>query len=34
MTLMTQPGPTCGIMPLGGPVVLTTRGLRWNLSKY
>lgn len=21
-------------MPLGGPIVLTTRGLRWNLSKY
>ncbi|CAO3674571.1 unnamed protein product [Umbelopsis ramanniana] len=27
-------GPTCGIMPLGGPIVLTTRGLRWNLTDY
>ncbi|KAG2174131.1 hypothetical protein INT43_004151 [Umbelopsis isabellina] len=27
-------GPTCGVMPLGGPVRLTTRGLKWNLTDY
>ncbi|KAJ1876276.1 thiamine pyrophosphokinase [Coemansia sp. RSA 1722] len=27
-------GPTCGILPLAGETVLTTRGLRWNLSGH
>lgn len=27
-------GPTCGVMPLGGPIRLTTRGLKWNLTDY
>ncbi|KAM3583213.1 thiamine pyrophosphokinase [Umbelopsis sp. WA50703] len=27
-------GPTCGVMPLGGPVRLTTRGLKWNLTDF
>ncbi|KAJ2412540.1 thiamine pyrophosphokinase [Coemansia sp. RSA 2530] len=27
-------GPTCGILPLMGESVLTTRGLRWNLDRY
>uniref|UniRef100_A0A061S914 Thiamine pyrophosphokinase n=1 Tax=Tetraselmis sp. GSL018 TaxID=582737 RepID=A0A061S914_9CHLO len=25
-------GPTCGLIPLGGPVRATTTGLRWNLD--
>ncbi|OBZ84295.1 Thiamin pyrophosphokinase 1 [Choanephora cucurbitarum] len=25
-------GPTCGIMPMGAPAILTTKGLRWNLT--
>ena len=25
-------GPTCGLMPLDGPVRATTTGLQWNLS--
>ncbi|KAI8358411.1 thiamine pyrophosphokinase [Blakeslea trispora] len=25
-------GPTCGIMPIGAPAILTTKGLRWNLT--
>ncbi|KAH8551391.1 thiamine pyrophosphokinase [Umbelopsis sp. PMI_123] len=27
-------GPTCGIMPLGGPIILTTHGLQWDLTDY
>ncbi|KAJ1802334.1 thiamine pyrophosphokinase [Coemansia sp. RSA 2599] len=27
-------GPTCGILPLAGETVLTTSGLRWNLSGH
>ena len=25
-------GPTCGIIPMGVPATLTTRGLEWNLG--
>ncbi|KAI9478827.1 MAG: thiamine pyrophosphokinase [Benjaminiella poitrasii] len=25
-------GPTCGIMPIGSPATLSTKGLRWNLD--
>ncbi|KAJ2367673.1 thiamine pyrophosphokinase [Coemansia sp. RSA 2607] len=28
---LDRDGPTCGILPLAGPVRLTTQGLRWNL---
>ncbi|KAJ2741336.1 thiamine pyrophosphokinase [Coemansia sp. BCRC 34301] len=27
-------GPTCGILPLAGEAVLTTKGLRWNLDRF
>ncbi|KAI9277194.1 thiamine pyrophosphokinase [Phascolomyces articulosus] len=27
-------GPTCGLIPIGAPATLTTRGLKWNLGKY
>ncbi|KAI8379776.1 thiamine pyrophosphokinase, partial [Radiomyces spectabilis] len=27
-------GPTCGVMPIGAPAILTTKGLRWNLENY
>ncbi|KAL1935024.1 hypothetical protein VTP01DRAFT_4164 [Rhizomucor pusillus] len=27
-------GPTCGIIPIGSPTVLTTKGLRWNLENH
>ncbi|KAJ2896100.1 thiamine pyrophosphokinase [Coemansia aciculifera] len=27
-------GPTCGILPLAGEAVLTTKGLRWNLDHF
>ncbi|KAF7721935.1 cAMP-dependent protein kinase subunit [Apophysomyces ossiformis] len=27
-------GPTCGIMPIGAPAKITTRGLRWNLTDH
>ncbi|KAJ1720842.1 thiamine pyrophosphokinase [Coemansia erecta] len=26
-------GPTCGLLPLAGEVILSTEGLRWNLSE-
>ena len=26
-------GPTCGLIPLGGPAVATTTGLKWNLGE-
>lgn len=25
-------GPTCGIMPIGAPATITTKGLKWNLG--
>ncbi|KAI8051918.1 thiamine Pyrophosphokinase 1 [Gilbertella persicaria] len=28
----TLEGPICGIMPIGYPATLTTKGLRWNLT--
>ncbi|KAG5455742.1 MAG: hypothetical protein BJ554DRAFT_4732 [Olpidium bornovanus] len=27
-------GPTCGLIPIAGPVTYSTQGLRWNLGKY
>ncbi|CAO3627106.1 unnamed protein product [Cunninghamella echinulata] len=27
-------GPTCGILPIGSPAILTTKGLKWNLEKH
>ncbi|KAJ1668806.1 thiamine pyrophosphokinase [Coemansia sp. RSA 1813] len=27
-------GPTCGILPLAGQTMLTTKGLRWNLNNH
>jgi len=27
-------GPTCGLVPLAGPSVLTTRGLRWDVAAW
>ncbi|KAI7854190.1 thiamine pyrophosphokinase [Circinella umbellata] len=27
-------GPTCGLIPIGAPATLTTRGLRWNLVNH
>ncbi|CAO3627075.1 unnamed protein product [Cunninghamella blakesleeana] len=27
-------GPTCGIMPIGSPAVMTTKGLKWNLENH
>ena len=27
-------GPTCGIMPIGSPATLTTKGLKWDMSKW
>ncbi|KAI8078839.1 thiamine pyrophosphokinase [Halteromyces radiatus] len=27
-------GPTCGIMPIGAPATMTTKGLKWNLDNH
>ena len=27
-------GPTCGLVPLGAPAVLTTRGLHWDVTDW
>lgn len=26
-------GPTCGVMPIGSPATLTTKGLKWDMGK-
>ncbi|CAO3597598.1 unnamed protein product [Absidia cylindrospora] len=27
-------GPTCGVMPIGSPATITTKGLKWNLDNH
>ncbi|KAJ1919390.1 cAMP-dependent protein kinase subunit [Mycoemilia scoparia] len=27
-------GPACGLLPLAGPITLSTQGLRWNLDNH